>query len=57
MTPMAHAGHWAINLLYILPLVVAVSVLGYQTVKDRRQLKRGEVPQRRSPEDVGPPSG
>ena len=50
MLPIAHAGHWAINLLYVAPLVIAVGVLGYQTVKDRRQLKAegGEV--RRPPD-------
>jgi hypothetical protein len=56
--PIAHAGHWAVNLLYVAPLLVAVGVLGYQSVKDRRALKRegGAAPERRPP-DVGAPSG
>lgn len=57
MALMAHAGHWAVNLLYVAPLVIAVGVLGYQSLKDRRQLKSGEAPQRRPPDDVAPPSG
>lgn len=40
MLTLAHAGHWAVNLLYVAPLVVAVGVLGYQSLKDRRQVKR-----------------
>jgi hypothetical protein len=45
MVPIAHAGHWAVDLLYVAPLLVAVAVLGYQSMKDRRALKRdgGEV--------------
>lgn len=45
MAVLAHVGHWAINLLYVAPLVVVVGVLGYQSMKDRRQLRRegGEV--------------
>jgi hypothetical protein len=55
MLPIAHAGHWAADLLYLAPLVIAVSVLGYQSVKDRRQMRRegGEV--RRPPAERGGP--
>ena len=52
--PIAHAGHWAVNLLYVLPLVVAVGVLGWQSMKDRRAVKRGESPGRRPPPTEGP---
>ena len=55
MAPIAHVGHWAVNLLYVAPLVVAVGVLGYQSLKDRRQLKQQGGAQRRPP-DVGTPS-
>jgi hypothetical protein len=53
MVPIAHAGHWAVDLLYVAPLLVAVAVLGYQSMKDRRALKRdgGEV--RRPPTEGG----
>ena len=47
--PIAHAGHWAVNLLYVLPLVIAVGVLGYQSMKDRRAIKRGKPAARRPP--------
>jgi hypothetical protein len=45
MLTIAHAGHWAVNLLYVAPLLVAVTVLGYQSMKDRREVRRegGEV--------------
>jgi hypothetical protein len=38
--PIAHAGHWAVDLLYVAPLLVAFGVLGYQSAKDRRAIKR-----------------
>ena len=46
----AHVGHWAVNLLYVAPLVVAVGVLGYQSLKDRRELKRQGGEERRPPD-------
>jgi|GEM_PF-894886 len=50
--PIAHAGHWAINLLYVAPLLIAVGVLAYQSRKDRRELKReGATAERRPPTD------
>ena len=54
IAPLAHAGHWAVNLLYVLPLVVAVGVLGYQTMKDRRAVKRGEPVGRQPPTEPPP---
>jgi hypothetical protein len=53
MVPIAHAGHWAADLLYVAPLLVAVSVLGYQSMKDRRALKRGGGEARRPPPEGG----
>jgi len=47
--PIAHSGHWLVNLLYVAPLVVAVGVLGYQSLKDRRGLNRGNGKERRRP--------
>ena len=45
MLTIAHVGHWAVNLLYVAPLLIAVAVLGYRSIKDRREIKRegGEV--------------
>jgi len=52
IAPLAHVGHWAINLLYVAPLVVVVAVLGYQTLKDRRQLRREGGQERRAPDEA-----
>ena len=30
MIPIAHSGHWLINVLYMLPVVIALGVLGWQ---------------------------
>ena len=35
--PLAHSGHWLINVLYVLPLIIALAVLGWQARKDRRR--------------------
>jgi hypothetical protein len=53
MVPIAHAGHWAVDLLYVAPLLVAVGVLGYQSMKDRRALKRDGGEARRPPAEGG----
>ena len=34
--PIAHAGHWLVNVLYIVPLIVVVAMLGISSVRDRR---------------------
>ena len=49
MTPLAHAGHWLVQLLYVAPLVLAVAVLGYQALKDRRALEREGAEAQRAP--------
>ena len=53
--PIAHVGHWAINLLYVAPLLVAVGVLGWQSMKDRRTVKRMGEPIARRPPTEPPP--
>lgn len=57
MAPLAHVGHWAVNLLYVAPLLIVVAVLGYQSLKDRRRLKRGDGEARRPPDVTSPPTG
>lgn len=37
MTVVAHAGHWAVQLLYLAPLVVLVWMLVSARLRDRRQ--------------------
>lgn len=51
ITLIAHAGHWAINLLYVAPLLIALGVLGGQSLRDRRRLARdgGARRERRPP--------
>jgi hypothetical protein len=34
--PIAHAGHWLVNLLYLVPLLVVVAMLAISSVRDRR---------------------
>lgn len=51
MAPIAHAGHWAVNLLYVMPLAVVVGVLVRQRLKDRRA--GGGEPRRRPPAGDG----
>ena len=33
----AHAGHWAVQLLYLAPIVAVVGFLGWSVVRDRRE--------------------
>jgi len=34
--PIAHAGHWLVNVLYLVPLLVVVAMLAVSSVRDRR---------------------
>ena len=34
--PLAHTGHWLVNLLYIVPLAIVVIMLAITMVRDRR---------------------
>jgi hypothetical protein len=43
--PFAHAGHWFVSLLYVLPLIVIGVVATVVTIRERR----------RGPEDDEPP--
>jgi len=53
MVVLAHAGDWIVNSLYVAPLLIIVAVLGYQTRKDRRELKREGGDERLPPERSG----
>jgi len=37
--PIAHVGHWLVDLLYLAPLVVVLVVLGWQALRDRRRAR------------------
>jgi hypothetical protein len=34
--PIAHAGHWIANLLYLVPLLIVVGMLAISSIRDRR---------------------
>ena len=34
--PLAHVSHWLVNVLYLVPLVIVVVMLGVVMVRDRR---------------------
>ena len=34
--PLAHVSHWLVNVLYLVPLVIVVAMLGVAMVRDRR---------------------
>jgi len=43
MLVLAHAGHWLVQLIYIVPLAVLIGVLVAGRIRDRRQGAHGEV--------------
>ncbi|MGI9097340.1 MAG: hypothetical protein ACR2H2_02400 [Solirubrobacteraceae bacterium] len=51
--PIAHAGHWLADLLYVLPLAIALGFLALQAIRDRREDK-AEGP--KTPADHPPPA-
>jgi uncharacterized membrane protein SirB2 len=34
--PLAHVGHWLVNVLYLVPLVIVVGMLAVSSLRDRR---------------------
>jgi hypothetical protein len=36
IVPLAHAGHWAVGLLYLAPVAIVVGFLAWQAWQDRR---------------------
>jgi hypothetical protein len=35
--PVAHAGHWLVNLIYLAPVLIIGGALGVQVWRDRRR--------------------
>lgn len=35
MVPYAHAGHWAVSLIYFAPVVVIIAAIGITSWRDR----------------------
>ena len=44
MLVLAHAGHWAAQLLYLAPLVVLIWMLASARLRHRRDRETGEHP-------------
>jgi hypothetical protein len=42
MVPLAHAGHWAESVIYLVPIIGFGLWLGITTLRDRRARRRGE---------------
>ena len=42
--PLAHAGHWISGLLYLAPVLIIVGALYWQSWRDKRRARRGDVP-------------
>jgi hypothetical protein len=38
--PLAHVGHWAASLLYVVPVLIVVAALVWQSWRDKRR-RRG----------------
>jgi hypothetical protein len=46
--PIAHAGHWIADLLYLLPLAIALGFLVLQSIRDKRR----DEPEGPKPDDA-----
>ena len=42
--PLAHAGHWLAELLYVAPVLVIVGWIGVRSLIDKRAERRGDPP-------------
>jgi hypothetical protein len=47
MLVFAHAGHWLVQLIYLVPLAVLVGVIVAGRIRDRREARDGTQPQER----------
>jgi hypothetical protein len=54
--PIAHAGHWFADLLYIMPLAVALGFLFVQSRRDKRAEEREAAAGGSAPADSPPPA-
>jgi hypothetical protein len=49
MTPLAHAGHWAAQILYLMPVLAMIGMLGWAKLRQRRHpADEQEAPPHRS---------
>jgi hypothetical protein len=45
----AHAGHWLVQLIYLVPLAVLVGVIVAGRIRDRREERAGSGPPEATP--------
>jgi hypothetical protein len=43
MTPLAHVGHWLVDLLYVAPLILMFAVLVVGKLRERRTQRERRV--------------
>ncbi len=55
--PLAHAGHWLVQLAYLAPLVVLVAILVRSRLRERRERLRGAGEASRGGGDEAPGRG
>ena len=41
MVPLAHSGHWLVNLIYVAPVLLVVAWIGINSIRDRRRERAG----------------
>ena len=44
MIPLAHVGHWLVETLYVLPVLVVVVWISVRAILDRRAASEGDPP-------------
>jgi hypothetical protein len=42
--PLAHAGHWIAEVIYVVPVVVIVTWISIRALIDRRRVRREQPP-------------
>ena len=52
---LAHVGHWALDLLYLLPVLVVVGFISVRAILDRRAAASEETPAPAPPPAGDPP--
>jgi hypothetical protein len=44
MLPIAHAGHWAVYILYAVPVAIVLGSIGVTMIRDRRARRAAQDP-------------
>ena len=51
--PLAHVGHWLVNVLYLVPLLIVVAMLAISSLRDRRAAAAADGAAPAVPPDAG----